>query len=150
MYWHRLKESRSWIFFSLFFCKIPGFSVFRVELSSSFPASFQIQVLSAIDSSSIYSRLAQPLSIQGATYTRAHGLWTHNEAFFHGNPKRLGLGGQFGQINFGAIGVFSADLSAPIWYSESLVHVFHYSTIISKKKTKHLCPHPKYLFGIGI
>ena len=43
-----------------------------------------------------------------------HGLRTPNEAFFHQNPKLLGLGRQFGQINFGAFGVFSADLSAPI------------------------------------
>ena len=37
-----------------------------------------------------------------------HGLRTPNEAFFHRNPK-------LGQINLGAFGVFSADLSAPIW-----------------------------------
>ena len=44
-----------------------------------------------------------------------HGLRTPNEAsFFHQNPKLLGLGRQSGQINFGAFGVFSADLSAPI------------------------------------
>jgi hypothetical protein len=36
------------------------------------------------------------------------------EAFFHRNPKLLGLGRQFGQINIGAFGVFSADLSATI------------------------------------
>ena len=40
-----------------------------------------------------------------------HGLRTPNEVFFHRNPKLLGLGRQFGQINFG---VFLADLSAPI------------------------------------
>ena len=43
-----------------------------------------------------------------------HGQRTPNEAFFHRNPKLLCLGRQFGQINFGAIGVFSADLSASI------------------------------------
>ena len=36
----------------------------------------------------------------------------------------------------------------PFWYSEFLVHVFHYSIIISTKNTKPLYPHPKY--GIGI
>ena len=36
------------------------------------------------------------------------------EAFFHWNPKLLGLSRQFGPINFGAFGVFSANLSAPI------------------------------------
>ena len=44
----------------------------------------------------------------------AHGLRTPNEAFFHWNPKLLGLGRQIGQINFGAFGVFSAELSVPI------------------------------------
>jgi hypothetical protein len=37
-----------------------------------------------------------------------------NEAFFHGNPKLLGLGRQFGQIHLEAIGVFLADLLALI------------------------------------
>jgi hypothetical protein len=43
-----------------------------------------------------------------------HGLRTPNEAIFHRNTKLLGLGRQFGQINFGAFGVFSANLSSPI------------------------------------
>ena len=37
-----------------------------------------------------------------------------NEAFFHWNPELLGLGRQFGQINFGVFLVFAAVLSAPI------------------------------------
>jgi hypothetical protein len=40
-----------------------------------------------------------------------YGPTVDNEAFFHQNPKLLGLGRQFGQIIFGAFGVFSADLS---------------------------------------
>ena len=52
-----------------------------------------------------------------------YGLRTPNEAFFNRNPKLLGLGRLFGQINFGAFGVFSADLSAPILVLR--VHVFH-------------------------
>ena len=47
-------------------------------------------------------------------YPYSHGLRTPNEAFFHQNPKLLGLGRQFGQINFGAFAVFSNNLSAPI------------------------------------
>jgi hypothetical protein len=43
-----------------------------------------------------------------------HGLRKPNEAFFHQNLKLLDLGKQFGQINFGAFGVLSVDLSAPI------------------------------------
>jgi hypothetical protein len=45
---------------------------------------------------------------------------------------------------WGIWGIFGQTIS-----SESLVHVFHYSSIISTK-TKPLYPHPKYLFGIGI
>ena len=45
--------------------------------------------------------------------TRSHGLRTPNEAFFHQNIL-LGMDRQFGQINFGALGVFSANLSALI------------------------------------
>jgi hypothetical protein len=55
-----------------------------------------------------------------------------NEAFFHQNLKLLGWRRQFGQINFGAFGVFSTNLSAPIFrpahfgtVSPFLVHVFH-------------------------
>ena len=50
----------------------------------------------------------------------------------HRNPKLLGLGRQFEQINFWTYGVFSANLSAPIlvlW-----VHFFHWSTISTKTK----------------
>jgi hypothetical protein len=54
-----------------------------------------------------------------------HGLRTPNEAFFQQNPKLLGLGRQFGQINFGAFGVFSANYQHLFWCCESLVHVLH-------------------------
>ena len=43
-----------------------------------------------------------------------HGLQTPNDAFFHWNAELLGLGRQIGQINSGAFGVFSAELSPPI------------------------------------
>ena len=43
-----------------------------------------------------------------------HGLWTPNQAFIHLNPELLGLGRQIGHINSGALGVFSAELSASI------------------------------------
>ena len=47
--------------------------------------------------------------------TLEHELRTpKNKAFFHQKPKILALGRQFGQINFGAFGVFLNDLSAPI------------------------------------
>ena len=60
-----------------------------------------------------------------------HGLRMPNEAFFHQNPKMLGLFRQFGQVSFGAFGVFLVDLSAPIlvlW-----VPCPCFSTIISTK-----------------
>jgi hypothetical protein len=63
-----------------------------------------------------------------------HRLQTPNEAFFHCNPELLGLERQNGQINSGAFGYFRPHYQHPFWYSESLVHVFHYSTIISTKK----------------
>ena len=50
-------------------------------------------------------------------HTQTHGLRTPNEAFFHQNPKLLGLGGQFPKIwavKFWTFGVFSADLLALI------------------------------------
>ena len=48
----------------------------------------------------------------GVFFDPIHGLWTPNEAlFFYRNSNFLGLGRQFGQVNFG---VFSSGLSAPI------------------------------------
>ena len=43
-----------------------------------------------------------------------HGLWTPNEDFFLQNSNFVGLDRQFGQVNFGAFGVFLADLSTSI------------------------------------
>jgi hypothetical protein len=40
--------------------------------------------------------------------------WMPNEAFFNLNIKLLGLGRQFGQMNFGALWILSVNLSAPI------------------------------------
>ena len=47
------------------------------------------------------------------------------------------------------MGYFQPNYQHPLLYSESLVHVFHYSNIFLQK-TKPLYPHPEYLFGIGI
>ena len=59
---------------------------------------------------------------------------TAYEAFFHRNPKPLGLGRQSGQISFWAIEIFfERFISTQFWYCESLVHVFHLSTITSTK-----------------
>ena len=77
------------------------------------------------------------------------GLRTPNEAFFHCNPELLGLGRLIGQISSGAfgVGIFGKNYEHPFWYSESLAHVFHYSTNIS---TKELSLYPKYIYlGLG-
>ena len=50
----------------------------------------------------------------------------------------------------GHLGYFWPDYQHPFCYCKFLVHVYHYSTIISTKKTKPLYPTPKYLFGSGI
>ena len=43
-----------------------------------------------------------------------HRLRTPKKPFFHRDSKLLGLGRQFGKINFEAFGVFLSDLSATI------------------------------------
>ena len=65
-----------------------------------------------------------------------HGLRMPNDAFFHWNPKLLGLGRQIEQI-----WVFSAILV--LWVPCPCFPLF-------LQKTKPLNPHPKYLFGFGI
>ena len=68
-------------------------------------------------------------------------LWTF-QAFFHRNPKLLGLDRQFGRIQFGAFGIFSANLSAPIFelWVPCPCFTFHRKAFISKSKVIH----PKY------
>ena len=51
---------------------------------------------------------------------------------------------------WGIWGIFRPNYQNPFWDSETLVLVFHYSTIISTKKLSLYNLHPKYLFGIGI
>jgi hypothetical protein len=68
--------------------------------------------------------------------------------FFHQNPTLLGLGRQFGQINFGAFGVFLANLSAPILVSP--LSMLSTDQPLFIQKTKPLHPNIKYLFGNGI
>ena len=77
------------------------------------------------------------------TITDAH--WS----LFHWNLKLLGLGRQFGQINFVAFGVFWADLSAPILVL-SLIHVFHQSTNISTKKLSLYIHMPNIYLTVNI
>jgi hypothetical protein len=55
----------------------------------------------------------QPAKNQNQNYKQ--GLQTPDEAFFHRNPTLFGLGRQIWRINFGAFGVFSANLSEPIF-----------------------------------
>ena len=74
-----------------------------------------------------------------------------NEAFFHRNPKLLGLGRQFGQINFGAFGVFSANYQHPFWYSYlSPLSMLSIIQPLFLQKTKPFYPNSKYLFGIDL
>ena len=59
-----------------------------------------------------------------------HALRTPNEAFFHRNPKLLGLGRQIGQINCGAFGMFLADL--PHWDFELFSSSNHISPRLNR------------------
>ena len=79
-----------------------------------------------------------------------HGLQTPNEAFFHPNSKLLGLGRQFGQINFGTFRVISADWTALILVLSVPCPMFSINQPLFLQNTKLLYPHSKYLFGIGI
>ena len=69
-----------------------------------------------------------------------HGLRSHNEAFFHRDPKLLGLGRQLGQINFGAFGIFLADLG-----TVSPLPMFSINQPLFVQKTKLLYPNFFYL-----
>ena len=84
------------------------------------------------------------------TYGLWHGLRTPNEAFFHGNPKLLGSGRQFGQISFlGIWGIFGQYISTH-FSTVSPLSIFSINPPLFLQKTKPLYPNSKQLFGIGI
>ena len=73
-------------------------------------------------------------------------------SLFHRNPKLLGnRADTYGQVHFGAFGVFSADLSAPIFVLRVPCPCFplinHY---FYKKNKPYIQILNIYLFGIGI
>ena len=74
---------------------------------------------------------------------------TVNGCPFHWNPELWGLGRQIGQIILGHLGYFRLNYQYPFWYSESLIHVFHYSTIISIKKLSLYIHIPNIYLGLG-
>ena len=79
----------------------------------------------------------------------SHELQTPNEAFFHWIPKLLGLDRQFGQINFGAFGVFLANLSAAIlveWVPCPCFPLFNYYLY---KKLSLYIQIPNIYLGLG-
>ena len=74
-------------------------------------------------------------------YTRTTD--TQRGVFFCENPKLLGLGRQIGMKSFGAFGVFSANLSAPILIqrvlcSRSALFMFSMNQPLILQKTKPL------------
>ena len=61
--------------------------------------------------------------------------------FFIKIPNFWAWAGNLGKYIWGYLGYFPLNYQHPFCYSESLVHVFYYSTLISTKKQA------KYLFG---
>ena len=71
------------------------------------------------------------------------------EAFFHRNTKLLGLDRQFGQINFGAFGVFSVNLSVPILVLWVPCPCFPLINHYSYKKLSLYIQIPNIYLGLG-
>ena len=70
------------------------------------------------------------------------------KSFFHRNPKLLGLSRQFGQIRFGAVGAFLADLSAPIGHfgTVSPLSIFSINQPLFLQKIKALYVYKSQIF----
>ena len=66
-------------------------------------------------------------------------------SLFSLKPQTFGLCRQFGQINFGAFGVFLAHIG-----TMSPLSMFSINQPLFLQKTKPLYPNPEYLSGIGI
>jgi hypothetical protein len=69
--------------------------------------------------------------------------------FFCQNPKLLGLGQQFKQIHFGAFGVFSANLSAPILLQRVPCPCFQLINHYFYKKLSLYIQIPNICLGLG-
>ena len=83
-------------------------------------------------------------------YQLDHGLRTPRESFFFENPKLLGLGRQIGPKFFGAFGVFSADLSAPILVLWVPCPCFPLINHYFYKKLSLYIQFPKIYLGVGV
>jgi hypothetical protein len=59
------------------------------------------------------------------------------------------LGRQIGKINWGIWGIFGWNYQHSFGYSEELVHVFLYSTIIFKNKLSLYIHIPNIYLGLG-
>ena len=89
---------------------------------------FYYYVLQKLSSSTMYFKILIERSllmwIKGFTdYSRPM------KPFSHWNPELWGLGRQI----LGHFGYFRPNYQHQFWYSESLLHIFNYSTIISSK-----------------
>ena len=62
-----------------------------------------------------------------------HGLRTPRESFFSKILNFWAWADILGRKFLRHLGYFQPDYQHPFWYGEFLVHVFHYSTIISTK-----------------
>ena len=76
------------------------------------------------------------------SHPQTHELQTPNEAFFHQNPKLLGLGKQFGLWAHKFWGIFGQFISTHFGTVSPLA-MFSINQPLFLKN-------PKYLFGIGI
>ena len=76
-----------------------------------------------------------------------HGLRTPNKAFFHKNPKLLGLGRHIGQIKFWAFWVFSHQFINIHFGTVSPLSMF--STIQPLKKLSLYIHIPNIYLGLG-
>ena len=82
------------------------------------------------------------------TEIKLNGLRTHNEGFFHLNPKLLGLSRQFWANEFSSIwGIFGRFISTHFGTVSPLSMFYR---LINHYFYKPLYPNSKYLLGIGI
>ena len=87
-----------------------------------------------VEKVSIFNEFPKPFSLPSSSlHVCNHGLRASRENFFSKMSNFWAWADILGWNVLRHLGYFRPDYQHPFWYCEFLVHVFHYSTIISTK-----------------
>ena len=126
---HSLKKRKNCKALLLMVCFLhSGISCKNIYLSQNKVLGCKSQFyVSGLDYVTDYGRSMKPFSSESQTFGLVQTIWADK---------------------IGAFGFFWPIYQHPCWYCESLVHVFHYSTLISTKKLSLYIHIPNIYLGL--